>query len=577
MQRALALLTPALLMLSLAACGGESGPDLATIQVTPNPIALAQLQSSQLQVSVLDSDGQLLTGIAVTFASTNTDVASVSSTGLVTGARAGTGGIRVSAGDLDVEVPVTVTAVSNQIVVSPSPAVVAQNATLQLTATVLDLNGVPIPNAPLTYVSGTPSLATVSNGGLVDPAGPAGQVLITVTSGSLTASATVAITQVPTALVVTPNPVTMGKAATLPLSAQVHDLVDAPVPGVAFTYQSSNTTLATVTSAGQVVGQGATGSLNVTVSGAGLSTQVPITLVDIGSPAGVLDNTSSLPGMLAYSADVSTSGEILIVGTDNSGGSATLARATLANRTLQALPVTGSTFATDVAFSPSGATAWLANVTGGSATEITPASGSVLGSLTGATAPTNQFSIVMGQDGNTAYMAGNSVFYEFGIGTRAVTRMIGINSAALTLVRSPVANRYFVTGDGLVQEVDPLAGTVRDVGTVTAKNLAVSADGARLFLVNEFESAVQVVNSQSGSSEGTWTLPCAPWGISMTLDGTKLFATCTGAGQILVIDAVAGTVLTTITVGGAPRRISFTPDGLIALVTNDALGVHFIR
>ncbi len=285
MRRTLASLGRILCTLAVASCGGSNnGPDLASIQVTPDPLTLAQQQTSQLQVSVLDSDAHLVTGVSVTFSSTNSDVASVSNTGLVTASHAGTADIRIRASSLSAVVPVTVTAVSNAVVVTPNPGVVAQNGTLQLTAVVNDLNGLPIVGAPLTFTSGTPSLATVSASGLVDPVGPAGQVVITVTSGSLTTTVPVAITQVATVLDVTPNPARMGKSGTLSLSTTVRDLVGDPIIGVSKSYVSSNTGLATVTSGGVIQGKGTTGTLSIQVTASGLTASVPLSLVDVGSP-----------------------------------------------------------------------------------------------------------------------------------------------------------------------------------------------------------------------------------------------------------------------------------------------------
>ena len=72
MRRILASLGSVLCAMVLASCsGGDDGPDLATIQVTPDPITLAQQQTSQLHASVLDPQAQLVTGASVTLTATD--------------------------------------------------------------------------------------------------------------------------------------------------------------------------------------------------------------------------------------------------------------------------------------------------------------------------------------------------------------------------------------------------------------------------------------------------------------------------------------------------------------------------
>ena len=261
MRRILASLGSVLCAMVLASCsGGDDGPDLATIQVTPDPITLAQQQTSQLQVSVLDTQGQLVTGVSVTFTATDAEVASVTNTGLVTASKSGTAGIRIKAGDLSHLVPVTVTAVSNAIVVTPNPGVVAQNATLQLTAVVNDLNGLPIPGAPVAFQSAAPLIAMVSPAGLVTPLGPAGQAPIIITSGSLSTTVPVAVTPVATSLEVAPNPTTMLKGGVMQLAVTVKDRAGAAMTGIVPAFQSTTTGLATVSSTRLVRGKGSTGS-----------------------------------------------------------------------------------------------------------------------------------------------------------------------------------------------------------------------------------------------------------------------------------------------------------------------------
>jgi len=577
-RRILVALVTGAFALGASSCGSsDDGPDIATIQVTPNPVAIQQAQTAQLQVSVLNSAGQLVTGIPVTFTSSDAAIASVSNTGLVTAGHSGAANVVVKAADLRTTVPVTVAAVPNQVTVTPNPGVVPQNGTLQLVAVVTDLAGQPVTNPPLTWSTSSATLATVSAAGLVDPVGPAGQVSITVQSGTLSATVPVAITQVATSLTVAPNPIRIGKSGSLQLAPAVRDAVGAPIAGVVFTYLSSNPALATVSTTGLVQGKGSTGTGNITVSSGSLSTVTPLELVDVGSPAGVLDQSIATPvGMLPYGIAVSVDGQILVVGTSvNTTG--TMARATLANRNFTDLPqANGGQLIADADFTASGATAWVSNLPGGQASKVNPATGVASFSTPGLAAG-NRYSVQVSADGARVYVGGEGEVAVLNAGTGAVTRNIPILSIALSMVPNPAApDHLFTAGEGSVQDVDAITGTVQTIGTFYAKNLGMSPDGAKLYLVNE-SAELLVVNRLTAAVLQTWTLPCGAWGVAVSPDGLKVVATCSTSGIILVLDASNGNVINSISVGGSPRRIAFTTDGLLALVSDESGFVHIIR
>ena len=578
MRRILVALVTGAFTLGVSACGSsDDGPDLASIQVTPNPVAIQQAQTAQLQVSVLNSAGELVTGIPVTFTSSDAAIATVSNTGLITAGRSGSVNVVVKAADLRATVPVTVAAVANGVTVTPNPGVVTQTGTLQLTAVVTDLSGQPVVNPPLTWSTSNATLATVSSTGLVDPAGPAGQVSITVQSGTLNATVPVAITQVATSLTVAPNPIRIGKNGSVQLAPVVRDAVGAPIAGVVFAYLSSNSALAGVSATGLVQGKGSTGTGNITVSSGTLSQVTPLELVDVGSPAGVLDQSIATPaGMRPYGIAVSADGQILVVGSSvNVTG--TMARATLANRTFTDLPqANGGQLVTDADFAANGSTAWVSNLPGGQASRVNPANGVASFTTPGLSAG-NRFSVQVSADGARVYVGGEGEVAVLNEATGAVLRNIPIQSLALSVVPNPVApDHLFTTGDGSVQDVDAITGTVQTIGTFNAKNLGVSPDGSKLYLVNE-GTQLLVVNRLTAAVLQTWTLPCGAWGVAAAPDGLKVVAACSMGGAILVLDASNGNLINNISVGGSPRRIAFTTDGLLALVSDEAGFVHIIR
>lgn len=568
MRRHFASLGSLVCALAIASCGGGDddggGGGPASIQVTPEAISVAQQQTAQLQVSLLDSEGLLVTGVSVSFTSEDTDVATVSNTGLVSGARAGTTSVRVRGGGLTANVPVTVTAVSNAIVVTPNPGVLPQTSTLQLNAVVNDLNGEPVPGAPLLFSSGNQGIATVSATGLVTPVGPSGQVVITVQSGTLSATVPVAITQVPTSLDVRPSPVNMGKSGTTQLTVIVRDAVDAPVPGINTTYTSSTPALATVSASGLVQGKGLIGSLSIHIAAAGMTKDIPVTLVDLGSPVGVLDGTSAL-GTPTYGVDVSPAGLIMVTGWRTS-------RATLTDRTFTELPISSS-FQFAPAIALNGTTAWVSGVPNWGISEVNVNTGAVLGSVTGLPGG-DIYMLRLSPDGQYLYGSTVSHLFVINTATRALERDISTRSIGLSLALNPVGTSVFVGGDGEIQEINPATGDARTVTTLANKNFAISPDGQFLYLVTEYEATIKVVRVSDGTLATTIPVSCAGWGVSISREGQQLFVTCNSSLLMVRTDTQQ---MVTLPLAGTLRRTAFSADGLTAVVTSENGNVYFIK
>ena len=140
----------------------------------------------------------------VTWASSNTAVATVNGSGLVSGVAAGPATITATSEGQSGMATVTVTNVPvATVAVSPVTAGVQVGATVQLTATPKDASGNPLSGRVVTWASSNTAVATVNGSGLVSGvvAGPA-----TITATSEGKSGTAALTV--TATVTTPGTVT---------------------------------------------------------------------------------------------------------------------------------------------------------------------------------------------------------------------------------------------------------------------------------------------------------------------------------------------------------------------------------
>src|SRR6476646_6258851 len=104
---------PLLLGVLLWACGGGGATDTkvpGTISVTPTAVTLDAVgQTQQLTPVVTDQDGGTIASPSVTWASDNSAGATVTGSGLVSAAGAGTAHISAIAGSVNASVGVTVT------------------------------------------------------------------------------------------------------------------------------------------------------------------------------------------------------------------------------------------------------------------------------------------------------------------------------------------------------------------------------------------------------------------------------------------------------------------------------------
>jgi acid phosphatase type 7 len=137
--------------------------------------------------------------VAFTWSSSNASVATVSSTGLVTGVAAGTATITAASGSASGTATITVRATTvpvASVTVTPNPASVGVGATIQLTATLKDANGTVLTGRPVTWSSSAVAVAMVSSSGLVSGVA-AGAATITATSEGKSGTSALTVTSAP--------------------------------------------------------------------------------------------------------------------------------------------------------------------------------------------------------------------------------------------------------------------------------------------------------------------------------------------------------------------------------------------
>lgn len=179
---------------------------VAAVQISPRPTTLRVSLPRQFSVTLSDSvGGNIPSGRVVNWTSATPSIASVTSTGLVTGLQLGTARIAVNAEGAVDTVAFTVTRIPVATVqVTPSSSSVTQGETRQLTAVVTDSLGNAVTDRSIEWTSSDPSKATVNSTGLVSTLA-AGSVQITAASENRSGTANVTIQQVPVDSIVTSN------------------------------------------------------------------------------------------------------------------------------------------------------------------------------------------------------------------------------------------------------------------------------------------------------------------------------------------------------------------------------------
>ncbi|OLD97010.1 MAG: hypothetical protein AUG80_12710 [Candidatus Rokubacteria bacterium 13_1_20CM_4_68_9] len=283
---------------------GGKVSDTATVTITTIPVASVTVSpgSASLQVGATqqftavtkDAAGNTLTGRTVTWASSNTGVATVSGSGLVSGNAAGTATITGTSETQSGIAAVTVTYVPvASVTVSPGSASLVVGATQQFTAVTKDAAGNTLTGRTVTWASSNTAAATVSGSGLATGVA-AGTATITATSETMSGTAVVTVTNVPVASVtVSPASATLSVGGTAQLAAVTKDAAGNTLTGRTVTWASSNTAAATVSGSGLATGvAGGTATITATSEGQSGTAAITVTAPSCVTSAGAWQNSA---------------------------------------------------------------------------------------------------------------------------------------------------------------------------------------------------------------------------------------------------------------------------------------------
>ena len=187
---------------TIAACGKDvvnpDGTAVDSVQVSPASASLQVGSSLSLTAEVYDASGTLMPSVGVTWSSEDSSIALVTQSGIITALKTGT--VRIAANSwgknavatITVNPALTVLPAVGRIVIAPSNPRVNEGQTIQLTASVLDIQDRVITGMTITWNSSNTSRATVDNTGLARGIS-SGTVNITASAGGKTGSTTLRV------------------------------------------------------------------------------------------------------------------------------------------------------------------------------------------------------------------------------------------------------------------------------------------------------------------------------------------------------------------------------------------------
>lgn len=265
---------------------------VAAVSVAPGSASRIVGQTASFSAAATDANGNVLSGRAVAWSSSNSSIATVSALGLAKAVAAGTATITATSegksGAAQIVVsgpaPPSVAAVA----VSPPTRDMQVGDSANLAATVKDSTGAVLSGRTVTWATSAASVATVSSTGLVIAVG-AGPVTITATSGGVSGTSAVTVHPAPPTVAVarvevSPGSLTLRGGQARTLTAKVLDTNSHVLSGRTVTWTTSGSNAVSLTRTGpttaKVTGSGAGfGITTVTATCEGVSDTIVVTFV----------------------------------------------------------------------------------------------------------------------------------------------------------------------------------------------------------------------------------------------------------------------------------------------------------
>lgn len=231
---------------------------------------------------------------------------------------------------------------------------------------------------------------------------------------------------------------------------------------------------------------------------------------------------------------------------------------------------------TGIAFSPDGATAYVANQFG-DVSVLDVALRAVVGSIP----VPNPLAVRVSPDGGQLFVATGGTTVEIvDVPSRSVVKSVEVGFAPNGFAVHPDGRILYVSSfiSGSVAEVDMFTGAVLRTFNVggTPQEMALNRKGTRLYVANE-AGYLNEIDLLTGNSLPTIQLQGGGFGVGVTPDDGQAYVTLPSTGLVQVFSLQTRKLTKTINVGGNPRRVAFSQQGRVGAITNQAGYITFVH
>lgn len=373
-------------------------------------------------------------------------------------------------------------------------------------------------------------------------------------------------------VVVSPSSATLSVGGTQQFSAQI--VQNGGQRKAAFTWSTSDPSIATVTSFGLVT---AVGSGQATITATASSTQSGTALLTVRPQV-----VAHLPlGGGPFGSAVSSSG----VGWVGQPGLGQVTRLDIAAGSFTGSAAAGPT-PVQISAKADGSLIYVVSFgSNGLVMSINTATLTTQNTAFATPTPQDAYGVTNTPNGDTVFVGiTNGPIFKVDLRSGTVLGTLNLPVAAgyhfewnKTRTRLYAAQRAF--DGGRVFEIDPNSFTLlRTFATGgSPQGIQLSADGSKLFVAAQ-DGGVIVWDVASNALATTYATPgCNGYGLLRTPDNAFLVVGCVLNGLVEVLDPTTGTLIETLNVGGRPRELSYDASTRSILVPNEGGWVDILR
>ncbi len=175
---------------------------------------------------------------------------------------------------------------------------------------------------------------------------------------------------------------------------------------------------------------------------------------------------------------------------------------------------------------------------------------------------------------------GSGTLHVIDVRSQDVLARLSVGSAANGLAFDAPAGLLYVSSRdaGRVTALQTATNMIMRTYTVDAmpQRIAVSPDGRTLYVATE-STGLNVLDLESGVRDSVSGVKAGAVGLALSPDGAHVYVVSPTAGTVQIVDAATRTVISTLRGYARPRNVTFTLGGAAALVTGEGGRLYVFR